>query len=553
MEGSSAPTTPSGGGDGDAAGGGAFTRKASGLVREFSQLDAWIYNVLALNLVVLIALAYVAATATFPDASLWLAVVICGVFCTFEAIAYAFFLTIMPRSGGDYVFQSRILGGGIASVFVFTAIVLAQTVLVALTAYLGATLVLSPFFILLGAEYDWQWLIDAGDWIATPTGIFIISAAYIAWCGAINVLGIRLYVLVQRYVFWIGMACVAVVLVMLLFTSHDDFVNNLNAFMAENYDVENAYQTVIDVGGTADASFSLWATILAAVFFSLFLAFPHWGVMQGSEIKRAGSLRSNLFAIAGAEVFSFVVIAIFAGLLVGIVGTDFLFASGGLFYGASPDNPLPVPPFFGFFVAVAQGSPIFIWIAFIMFFCWYIMLAPNAPLGATRVMLAMSFDRVLPEWFGRVNPRTHTPVNAIIVFTILCIGVAALYAYSDWFVPLTFALAIPSLTAFGMTMVAAMLFPRLRPAMFQSTVADRIRVLGIPVMAICAVIFAAFVVFVDYQLLFNDDYAVNGSDGLIFVGGLYAVALGTYFGMKRYRRNVQKIDISVAYKELPIE
>lgn len=533
--------------------GGAFARKASGLVREFSQLDAWIYNVLALNLVVLIALAYVAATATFPEASLWLAIVICGIFCTFEAIAYAFFLTIMPRSGGDYVFQSRILGGGIASVFVFTAIVLAQTVLVALTAYLGATLVLSPFFLLLGAEYDWQWLIDAGDWIATQDGIFIISAVYIAWCGLINVLGIRLYVLVQRYFFWIGMVCVGIVLIMLLFTSHDDFVNNLNVFMADNYGVENAYGKVIELGGTTDTSFSLWATILAAVFFSLFLAFPHWGVMQGGEIKRAGSLRSNVYAIAGAEVFSFVIIAIFAALLVSIVGSDFLFASGGLFYGASPDNPLPVPPFFGFFVALASGSPIFIWIAFIMFFCWYIMLAPNAPLGATRVMLAMSFDRVLPDWFGRVNPRTHTPVNSIIVFTALCIGVAALYAYSEWFIPLTFALAIPSLTAFGLTMVAAMLFPRLRPAMFQSTVADRIRVFGIPVMSICALIFALFVVFVDYELLFNADYAVNGTDGLVFVGALYAVALATYFGMKIYRRNVQKIDISVAYKELPIE
>jgi APA family basic amino acid/polyamine antiporter len=553
MESSTGPAPSSGGEVADSGGGGVFARKASGLVREFSQLDAWIYNVLALNLVVLIALAYVAATATFPQSSLWLAIVICGVFCTFEAIAYAFFITMMPRSGGDYVFQSRILGGGLASVFVFTAIVLAQTVLVALTAYLGATLVLSPFFLLLGAEYDWQWLIDAGDWIATQDGIFIISAVYIAWCGLINILGLRPYVLIQRYVFWIGMACVGIVLVMLLFTSHGDFVTNFNAFMAENYDVQNAYDTVIEAGGTADTSFSLWATILAAVFFSLFLAFPHWGVMQGGEIKRAGSLRSNLYAIAGAEVFSFVVIALFAGLLVSIVGGDFLFASGGLFYGASPDNPLPVPPFFGFFVAVANSSPIFIWIAFIMFFCWYIMLAPNAPLGATRVMLAMSFDRVLPEWFGRVNPRTHTPVNSIVVFTCLCICVAVLYAYSDWFVPLTFALAIPSLTAFGLTMVAAMLFPRLRPAMFRSTVADRIRIAGVPVMAICAFIFAVFVVFVDYELLFNDDYAVNGSDGLIFVGALYAIALAIYFGMKLYRRNVQKIDISVAYKELPIE
>src|SRR5690242_714842 len=147
MESTSAPMPGSAGSAQQMEGG--FARKASGLVREFSQLDMWIYNVLALNLVVLIALAYVAVAATFPHASIWLGVVVCGVFCTFEAIVYAFFLTIMPRSGGDYVFQSRVLGGGVASVFVYTAIVLSQTVLVALTAYLGATLVLSPFFLLL--------------------------------------------------------------------------------------------------------------------------------------------------------------------------------------------------------------------------------------------------------------------------------------------------------------------------------------------------------------------------------------------------------------------
>ncbi len=551
METTSVPGSGSGGVAPPMAGG--FARKASGLVREFSQLDAWIYNVLALNVVVLISLAYVATAATFPHASIWLAVVICGILCTFEAVVYAFFLTIMPRSGGDYVFQSRVLGGGIASVFVYTAIVLSQLVLVALTAYLGATLVLSPFFLLLGAQYDWNWLIDAGNWIAGKDGIFVISAAYIAWCALINVLGLRPYVLIQRYVFWVGMVCVGIVLVMLLTTSHQDFVNNFNTFMADHYDVQNAYATVIHKGGTTDTSFSLWSTILAAVFFSLFLAFPHWGVMQGGEIKRTGSLRKNLVAIAGAEVFSFIVIAIFAALLVSIVGSQFLFASGGLFYGGAANNPLPVPPFFGFFVAVAQGSPVFIWIAFIMFFCWYIMLAPNAPLGATRVMLAMSFDGVLPEWFGRVNPRSHTPVNSIVVFSAACIGVSALYAYSTWFVPLTFAVAIPSLTAFGMSMIAAILFPSLRSSMFRGTVADKYRVLGIPLMAICAAIFLIFVVFIDYELFFNGDYAVNGTKGLVFVGALYAVALVTYFGMKLYRRNVQKIDISVAYKELPVE
>jgi APA family basic amino acid/polyamine antiporter len=532
---------------------GGFARKASGLVRDFSQVDAWIYNVLALNLVVLIAFFYVGGIVTFPQSSLWLAVVICGVLCTFEAIVYAFFMAIMPRSGGDYVFQSRVLGGGIATVFAFTAIVLSQTVLVALTAFLGATLVISPFFVLLGAEYDWQWLIDAGNWVAKPDGIFLVSALYIGWCAFINVKGLRLYAIIQRYVFWIGMACVAVVLVMLFLTSQEDFVGNLNSFMSENYGVDNAYQTVIDEGGTTDTSFSLWSTLLAAVFASLFLAFPHWGVQQAGEIKRANSLRGNLMSIAGAEVFSFVIIAIFAGLLVSKVGTDFLYASGSLFYGGSEENPLPVAPFFGFFVSLASGSPIFIWIAFVMFFCWYIMLAPNAPLGATRVMLAMSFDRVLPDWFGRVNPRTHTPVNSILVFCTICIGVSALYAYAEWFVPLTVALVVPSLTAFGVTMVAAILFPRLRPSMYRSTPADQYRFLGLPVMSICAVVFLAFVIFIDIQAFTNDDLAINTSKGLIFVAVLYAIAIVTYFASKIYRQRKENLDLSVVYKELPVE
>ncbi|HEY2600917.1 MAG TPA: APC family permease [Thermoleophilaceae bacterium] len=532
---------------------GGFSRKASGLVREFSQLDAWIYNVLALNLVVLIAFNYVAVSVTFPRASLWLSVVICGVLCTFEAVTYAFFMAIMPRSGGDYVFQSRVLGGGIATVFVFTAIVLAQTVLVALTAYLGATLVLSPFFVLLGAQYDWHWLISAGNWIAKPTGIFVTSAVYVVWCAWINIKGLRLYALVQRWVFWIGMACVAIVLIMLLATSHADFVKNLDSFMAKNYHVNHAYATTIKNGGNTDTSFQLWATILAAVYASLFLAFPHWGVMQGGEIKRANSLRGNIYSIAGAEVFSFIVIAIFAALITSKVGTHFLYASGNLFYTGSPKNVLPVAPFFGFFVALASGSAIFIWIAFIMFFCWFIMLAPNAPLGATRIMLAMANDKVLPDWFGRVNSRSHTPVNSIVVFSLVCVGVTALYAYSTWFVPLTVALVIPSLTAFGVTMVAAILFPTRRASLYRATAGDKHRLFGIPIMSISAVVFLAFVIFIDYECLTNDTLAVNTTKGLSFVGGMYAISLALYFGSKYYRKRKEHFDLSVVYQELPAE
>lgn len=532
---------------------GGFVRKASGLVRDFSQLDAWIYNVLAINAVVLLAMTYVSVIAIFPGANLVLAIAICGAFCVFEAVTYAFFTTIMPRSGGDYVFQSRVLGGGIATIFVGTGLVLTQFIIVALVGYLGATLVISPFFLLIGAEYGWQWLIDAGNWAATETGVFVIAAAYMLWSGVLNLRGLRVYALVQRYLFALGLACLGLFLILMLAASHDDFVTNLNGFMSENYDVNNAYQETIAAGGTADAGFSLWATIQAAVFAALFLVFSHWSVQQGGEIKRASSLRNNMLAILGSLLFSLALILAIAGLLVGKVGTDFLFASGTLFLEGSPEYVLPVPPFFGFFAVLANSSAILLWIAFIMFFTWFMMIAPNVPLACSRMMMAMSFDRILPAAVGRVHPRLHVPINAIVLVIIGGIAFSALYAYGQWFVPLTFALTLPTLNAFAATMVAAMLFPRRAPHIFKGTVADRYRIGKLSVMQIAAGVFFAFVVFVDYQILFNDTLGLNGTDALLTVAALYAIAIAVYFGSKIYRQRKENLDLTLAYKELPVE
>jgi len=532
---------------------GGFVRKASGLVRDFSQVDAWIYNVLAINAVVLLAMTYVSVVVIFPGASLPAAIAICGFFCLFEAITYAFFTTIMPRSGGDYVFQSRVLGGGIATVFVGTGIVLTQFIIVALVGYLGATLVISPFFLLIGAEYGWEWLIDAGNWAASETGVFILAAAYMLWSGLLNLRGLRLYALVQRYLFGIGLACLFVFLILLLTTSSGDFVTNLNTFMSDNYGVEDAHGATLAAGGTPDVGFSLWATIQAAVFAALFLVFSHWSVQQGGEIKRANSLRNNLLAIPGSLIFSLALILGISALLVSKVGTDFLFASGSLFLDGSPEYLLPVPPFFGFFAVLTTTSPVFLWVAFVMFFTWFMMIAPNVPLACSRMMMAMSFDRILPEAIGRVHPRLHVPVNAILLVVIGGIGFSALYAYGQWFVPLTFALTLPTLNTFAATMVAAVLFPKRSPHIFRGSVADRYRIGPVSVMQITAAIFFAFVVFVDYQILFNDALGLNSTDALLTVGALYVVAIGVYLGSKIYRKRKDNLDLTMAYKELPAE
>lgn len=529
-----------------------FARKASGLVRDFSQLDAWIYNVLAINIVLNVATSYALIAITYPHASMWLAFVIAGVFCVFEAVVYAMFVSAMPRSGGDYVFQSRILGGGVATFFVFTGVTLAQVTFIGLAGWLGSNLVFGPFLLMLGAHYHAHGLISVGDWFITQWGVFVCGIGIAVWSAAVNIRGLRVYALLQRYFFWIGFVCMLIVIVGLLGTSHAGFVSNLNRFVKDGFGTSNAYQATIKAGGTTHTSFSLWATIEAAVIAAFALIYPAWGVMQAGEIKRANSVSSNIKAIVGAEVFSFVFVAIMAGLLVSRAGSQFLFASGSLFLGGG-SSPLPIPPFFGFFAALSGGSVFMIYVAFILFFAWWVMWIPNVPLGATRVMVAMSFDKVLPEWLGKVNRRTHTPINAILSFSALAVVSIALYSFSSSFVSYTLGILILGITAFAVTMIAAMVFPYTKREMYESTAVARYKVAGVPVMSICAAVFLVFAIFVDEQCLAVKALGVNGSNGLIYLGGCYAITALIYVATKLYRKHRQDLDLSLVYQELPVE
>src|ERR671923_2968437 len=96
-----------------------FVRKATGLVRGWAVRDAFIYSVFAINLVTLGF--YIFSFGPFiPAGSLLWAVILSGAYLVFQAITYASLIAAMPRAGGDYVWMSRVLGGGIGFVLAVT-------------------------------------------------------------------------------------------------------------------------------------------------------------------------------------------------------------------------------------------------------------------------------------------------------------------------------------------------------------------------------------------------------------------------------------------------
>lgn len=48
------------------------------------------------------------------------ALIISAAFIIFEVVVYASLIAVMPRSGGDYVWQTRVFGGGIGFILSIT-------------------------------------------------------------------------------------------------------------------------------------------------------------------------------------------------------------------------------------------------------------------------------------------------------------------------------------------------------------------------------------------------------------------------------------------------
>src|SRR5499427_2839862 len=96
-----------------------FLRNATGLVRGWSVRDSLIYACLSTNVVTL-GLVEFAYQGAFPSGQLLTAVLVAGVWVSFLVVAYTGLVVTIPRAGGDYVWQSRILNSGVGVVLAAT-------------------------------------------------------------------------------------------------------------------------------------------------------------------------------------------------------------------------------------------------------------------------------------------------------------------------------------------------------------------------------------------------------------------------------------------------
>ena len=126
-----------------------------------------------------------------------------GAICCVLGFVEACLISCMPRSGGDYIFQSRILGGAIGYTDVFVAVIGTQA-LSGLSFPHSLQVTKWSLHSLLLQVPAHNWMVNAGEWMTQSNGLFVLGIVVVAWAGLVNLVGMKWYRRMQKGFFYIG-------------------------------------------------------------------------------------------------------------------------------------------------------------------------------------------------------------------------------------------------------------------------------------------------------------------------------------------------------------
>jgi basic amino acid/polyamine antiporter, APA family len=439
-----------------------FTRKASGLVRVMSPWSAMFYNILAMG--VIFPWTYLWAPGSLPGGQLFWGIVIAMLFELPIALTYVFLSSALPRSGGDYVFQSRVWGGGTAFAITMSGIVIWQLVWIALAGWLLSYLGFAPLFLGLGASLHNPQLAAIGVAFTTPNVITVVSILNAVAAFTLLVSGFKNYVTVQRWMITATAIAFTTTLIVLFFTDPATVPAKLNAFSVAVGGSADYYNTAIAAatakGINLNPPFSLLATLLVAPIAWTSLQWATYSAEQNGEIKDAKSFKTQTFIYVGGLVITGILLALLAVAFQRALGTEFLYVAGaGYWSGVSEANIAGFnlwPPI----LAVAlTASPIVVVLIAFGYILNSFQIANNIMIGTTRIMVAASLDRAMPEWFSRVNEKLHTPVNAHLAFLLASLPAIWCYNQVQGWVALTLGVTFGGGLGFTASALAGIFFP----------------------------------------------------------------------------------------------
>ena len=540
-----------------------FLRKATGLVKGWSKFDSFLYSFMSVNFVTLGLFFSLAVIGYVPTGQVLPALLISGAFITCLVVTYAGLISVMPRAGGDYVWQSRVLGGGIAFVLAVTGWWFILWYWTPIYASILNVEVLQPLAAFLGFD-------GLLDFLAKDVGLFTICVVTALLAGYLVSLGMEGYAKVQKVCFYLGMIALAVIFLVMLFGSRSGFQSAFNEQSASLFGTQgDAYQGTIDfAGGSAALPADIGLTpflgdsLLIIPFLCFWILWPVWGSTLYGEVRGASDFRRVMGGMMWGLWVTIAIAVVFLLLASKFFGWDFFNAGNvnfiNYFYGYT-DSPGPTPiwTYPPLLVGMWFGNDLIGALLILLFGAWFLGWAGTLFLSSTRVIFAAAFDRILPERVADVSERRHVPVWALLLMLIPSLVVSAFYAFTDTFKTLILDATLVIAVTFLGTAIAAAILPFRRKRLYESSPMARYKVAGIPLITITALITIVFLAYNLYKWLWppfdeGNLYAINQADSLLFMGGMYLLALVIYVVARVVRKN-QGIDLGAIHKEIPVE
>ena len=535
-----------------------FVRKASGLVRTAGTLDVLAYNINFISIGLLLTFMLSLMPGLYPGVNMSLSTLVAVAVTVPTALVYGFLAASLPRSGGEYVYVSRILGpvwGTMANWNVTMWWFFYGGVPSAFFARYG----LAPLFRALGAFTGNAGLVAAADWAGSPTGTFVYGALLLVALTVIFAVGLKRFFAVQNVLFFLALLSTLLVIVV-WFTSPDGaFQAGLNTrlgALAGQEDLFGAIKEFAAGGGFALAPFSFYNTLIPMTWIYLNLGFSFSSAYIGGEVKNASKLQ--LWASPAAIGIVAVVVLIVIAAAERAVGSEFLGSVGYFFPADWPGVGLSFAPTFAEMAAYTTSLPVAFLILFGFLFWSYAWL-PGQILNGSRNLVAYALDGLLPKRFAEVHPTYHTPVFSLSVMCVASILSLAIYVFTPYFATLVGIFGF--IITFGITSVAAMLLPYRQRDLFAASPVQW-RVGGVPVITLVGGLSLAACVFMEWVFL-SDPYAglqttVTPFFDKIPYGMAWFNVLIVLSGLLLYsiakrvqaRRGVQ---VDLTYKEIPSE
>lgn len=537
-----------------------FARKASGLIRGLSFIDAFGVGFMNQGLTPSMWVMISLGLGVYTGGNLIIATVFSAILCGIGfSLVWGILGGSMPRSGGEYIYNSRIISPliGIAESFGNAFVwIMWIYVLAPWTVDPGLTML----FQFLGKPNIADALVSK---INTPFGPFAIwffvIASVVNLIGLLFVVfGVKVFASVQKVVMGLSILGTVVILLVLTFTTHDSFVQAWNNLAVKygsldyNGFLNTARTAIQDAGDILPKTWNWYDTLGVMVAGSWLFAYSYCITFIAGEVKRPDKtiILANLSAILVPAFFMLWL----AVVLYRTVGFEFLSATAWV------DNlgeglagyTFPWSPHFVGLAAVLTQNKILVFLmalSFILFSLWWVALSY---LAFPRILFAWGMDRMGPKWFADIDYRWASPVKNHILCFIL--GEIGIFLYTIWQDQMS-GLSVTGLeivSVFGVTAIAAMVFPFSKKArqIWETSPYKNWKIFNIPVITIGAIVNLIYLAILFYFFIVMPDLEGLATVSVVVYAIVWGLGIAWYFIWK-YRNKKVGVDVSMTYGELP--